>query len=190
MAEGTNAVTNWIEIVAGAFVVLVVFSDVFETVILPRPSLRRFGLVRRILRLTWYDWRWAGMRFKERSRTESLLATFGPSAVLMMFVIWGLLLILGYALIFDGLRTEMRPLPTNFGNPGQPRPRDLMWQEILDQRRELEEEREKVAASIAAETARLLLREAPPDLPLHVRNTQILRKVDSFEGTIRRDLSR
>jgi lipopolysaccharide export system permease protein len=62
------------------------------------------------------------------------------------------------------------PLPANFGNPGQPRPRDLMWQEILDQRRELEGEKEKVAASIAVETARLLLRDAPPDLPLHVRN--------------------
>jgi hypothetical protein len=107
--------TTWPEIVAGALIVVLVFWDVFETVILPRPSVRRLGLVRRVLRLLWYLWRWAGTRSQQQSRREGVLATFGPSAVLIMFGTWALLLILAYGLIFDGIRGEFHPVPRDFG---------------------------------------------------------------------------
>jgi hypothetical protein len=48
-------------------------------------------------------------------RRERWLATYGPVAVLVIFVAWGLALVLGYGLIIDGVRDEIRPAPGNFG---------------------------------------------------------------------------
>ncbi len=104
-----------LELVAGALVVLAVYFDLFETVILPRPVVRRFGLVRRILRLLWYAWRWIGQRIRSLNWRESWLAGFGPAAILIMFGIWAAALMLGFALLVDGVAPEFHPPPGNFG---------------------------------------------------------------------------
>lgn len=106
---------SWLEIVVGLVLLAAVFSDLFQSVILPRPAVRKFGLVRRLLRLLWYGWRWIGTRFRSQSSRESWLAVFAPLAVLLMFALWGFVLVIGYALMVDGVRTEMRPQPDNFG---------------------------------------------------------------------------
>lgn len=106
---------SWLQIVVGLVLLAAVFSDLFGAVILPRPAVRKFGLVRRLLRLLWYGWRWLGTRFKSQSSREGWLAGFAPLAVLLMFALWGLVLVIGYALLVDGVRTEMRPPLDNFG---------------------------------------------------------------------------
>lgn len=106
---------NALEIAAGVILLLFVFVDLFQTVILPRPAVRKFGLVRRLLRLMWYAWRWIGGRMESQSLREGWLATFGPIAVLTMFAVWAVVLMLGYALVIDGVRQEMHPPLNNFG---------------------------------------------------------------------------
>jgi lipopolysaccharide export system permease protein len=61
------------------------------------------------------------------------------------------------------------PLPSNWGKQDQ-RPRDMTWQEILDERQRLEAEKEKLRAEISMKTSERLLRDAPWDLPQHLKN--------------------
>jgi hypothetical protein len=44
-----------------------------------------------------------------------LLGSFGPFVVLAMLFMWVMLLLLGYALILDSMRDEIRPTPPGFG---------------------------------------------------------------------------
>jgi hypothetical protein len=106
---------SWVEIILGLVLLATVFYDLFQTVILPRPAVRKYALVRRLLRLLWFAWRWVGNRINAQSRRESWLAAFAPLAVLLMFSIWGVALVLGYALMVDGVRIETHPEVNNFG---------------------------------------------------------------------------
>ncbi|TMD42876.1 MAG: two pore domain potassium channel family protein [Chloroflexi bacterium] len=106
---------SWLEIMLGLVVILAVFYDLFESVILPRPAVRKIALVRRLLRAFWWMWRWIGNRMESQSRRESWLAVFAPLGVLSMFGVWALALILGYGLLIDGVRTEVHPVPQTFG---------------------------------------------------------------------------
>jgi hypothetical protein len=107
---------GWLEIAGGLVIILIVFYDLFQSVILPRPAVGRFGLVPFLFPAVWVAWRWVGTRSKRPARRESRLAAFGPVAVLMMFGAWAVSLVFGYALILDGLRDGLRPVPPNFGS--------------------------------------------------------------------------
>ena len=99
---------------AGLLLLGVTFFDLFQSVVLPRPSIRRVQLARTVVRPLWRLWKWALNRGTRIDRSEARLAAFGPIALLTLFVIWGLALILGYALVIDGLRDMFRPALTNF----------------------------------------------------------------------------
>jgi hypothetical protein len=70
--------------------------------------------VRQLFLSTWAVWRAIGDRIENQGRREGWLATFAPIGALLMFLAWGATLMLAYALIFDGLRDEMRPVPGDF----------------------------------------------------------------------------
>ena len=93
--------------------ILITFYDLFKSVVLPRPAINKFVLIRRAFFTLWNFWLWANER-QAPSRREGWLATFGPIAVLFMFATWGMILMIGYAFIIDGLRDEIRPVPTDF----------------------------------------------------------------------------
>ncbi len=105
---------SWVEVVAGILLVLLVFYDMFQSAVLPRPSVNKFALVRYALRGVWRIWRWIGRRMSSVPRREGFLAAFGPMGVLMMFGLWALGLILGFALIIDGVRAQIRPALDSF----------------------------------------------------------------------------
>lgn len=106
---------GWLEILAGLILVLAVFYDMFQSVVLPRPAINKFVLVKNLFRSLWVLWRWVGTRTSRVARRERWLAAFGPIGVLVMFGVWALALVIGYALIIDGLRTQMQPVPDTFG---------------------------------------------------------------------------
>ena len=83
--------------------ILITFYDLFKSVVLPRPAINKFVLIRRAFFMLWNFWLWANER-QAPSRREGWLATFGPIAVLFMFATWGMILMVGYAFIIDGLR--------------------------------------------------------------------------------------
>src|SRR5205814_9636077 len=104
-----------LEVIGGLVLCLIIFYDLFQSVVLPRPAVNKFALVRFVLRRIWVGWRWVGNRMSSIARRETWLGTFGPVGVLTMFGLWGLALVLGYALLIDGLRDQIHPVPADFG---------------------------------------------------------------------------
>ena len=104
------------ETVGGLLIIVLIFYDLFQTVVLPRPAARKMQLARFIVRPTWWTWRTIGRRFGKVDRSEGFLAAFGPLSLLGLFMVWGLALTAGYALMLNGLDLEFHPairdLPT------------------------------------------------------------------------------
>lgn len=105
---------RWLEVATGSLLGLIAFYDIFKSIVLPRPAINKFIFVRQLFFSSWALWRSIGDRVENQGRREGWLATFAPIMALIMFVVWGALLMLAYALIFDGLRDEMRPVPGDF----------------------------------------------------------------------------
>lgn len=103
------------EVVVGLTLILIIFYDLFQSVVLPRPAINKLATVRYLLRGAWWLWKWVGDRIALLPRRERWLATYGPIAVIQSFAAWGLGLVLGYGLIIDGFRDEMHPVSENFG---------------------------------------------------------------------------
>src|SRR2546428_13500569 len=108
---------HWGEIAAGLALLLVVLYDIFQSVVLPRPAINKLAIVRYLVRGLYWIWRWVGNRMESIPRRERWLASYGPVAVLAIFLAWGLALVLAYGFVICGVKDEMRPLPGNFGTP-------------------------------------------------------------------------
>lgn len=98
-----------LEVGAGAVIVLIVFYDLFQSVVLPRPAVGKIQLVRLLIRPAWLVWRWVSRRTSRVERSEARLAYFGPLALLGLFVVWALALTLGYGLMISGLGDQFHP---------------------------------------------------------------------------------
>ncbi len=109
-----SSLVNAVTITAGIIVLLVTGYDFFQTVVLPRPAIRRFGLARNVIRPLWTAWRWVALRSTRVDRSEAALAAFAPIALIVLFLIWALALVLGYSLILYGLHSEFRPELADF----------------------------------------------------------------------------
>ena len=107
---------GWIEVVAGIIIVLIVFYDMFQSVVLPRPTVNKVAFVRYVLRRVWRAWRWVGNRMASVQRREGFLAAFGPIAVLLMFGIWAVALVLAFGLMMHGVHTQIHPDLDSFGS--------------------------------------------------------------------------
>ena len=103
-------------LLAGLALLAVTLFDLFQSVVLPRPAVRKFGLARTVARPLWRVWRWVALRSTRVDKSESRLAAFAPIALLLLFLLWGLGLILGYALIIYGLQPEFRPPISDFSD--------------------------------------------------------------------------
>jgi hypothetical protein len=100
--------------IVGLVLILIVFYDLFQSVILPRPAVNKVQLARNIVRPMWLIWRWVSRRTSSIDRSESRLAAFAPVALLMLFAVWAVVLVLGYGLIIDGRRS----VPSVAAGPG------------------------------------------------------------------------
>ena len=105
-----------LEGLAGAVIVLIVMRDVFQSVVTPRPVSGRWRLSRFVPLGLWRPWRWAALRLPNVRAREGMLGSFGPLAVIFALVTWVLLLILGYGLLLDAMRDQVRPRLPDFGS--------------------------------------------------------------------------
>jgi hypothetical protein len=103
-----------IEAAIGIVILAVAFYDVFQSVVLPRPSIAKVRVAPWILRPLWAAWRWLGTRDSRIDRRENWLGTFGPVALIALLAFWSLSSILGYALILDSIRDQIEPPPEDF----------------------------------------------------------------------------
>lgn len=100
-------------IIAGVILVFGVLWETFETIVLPRRVTRRFRLTRLFYRWSWKPWTLLASLRKPRER-DSLLSYFGPISLILLLALWAVALVLGFALIHFGARTQF--LGTNFPN--------------------------------------------------------------------------
>jgi hypothetical protein len=104
-----------VEIGLGIVLTAITLFDVFQSVVFPRPSVGRVQLSVTLVRVTWRAWRAIAQRPHKLQTREAALAAFAPLAVVGLLVLWGLLIIVGYALIFSGLHAGLSPQPDSFG---------------------------------------------------------------------------
>ena len=102
------------EMLLGLSLIAATLFDLFQSVVLPRPSVRRVQLARTVIRPLWRIWKWTLNRGARLDRSEARLAAFAPIALLTLFLIWAVALITGYGLVIDGLGDQFRPALTNF----------------------------------------------------------------------------
>jgi hypothetical protein len=92
-----------LELALGLLLLLLVFWDVFETIIVPRPTPGRLRLSRHLIRGAWRVAR-ANTGAEMGATRDRLLGLFAPAATVLLLVAWLTGLVLGYGLIFFALR--------------------------------------------------------------------------------------
>jgi hypothetical protein len=98
-------------LVAGAFLILLIYWEAFETIVFPRRVSRRFRFTRVFYRATWVPWRAVGLRWKSAKRRESFLSVYGPLSLLMLLVTWIAVLIFAFALLHWGAGSKIQTPP-------------------------------------------------------------------------------
>jgi hypothetical protein len=93
--------------IASVLVILVVFMDAFEAMLLPRRVTRNFRFTRVFFAYTWMPWAALARRMKTGKRREMFLSFYGPLSVLVLFTLWALGLIAGFAVLQWSIGTEL-----------------------------------------------------------------------------------
>src|SRR5579884_3976031 len=103
----------------GVLIVLGMASDVFLTVVVPRRAPRtggRLRLSRYLVSRLWGGWRWLGLHIGSADRREGFLGSFAPLAIILLLLGWVAGLVVGFGLLFDAMRSELKPEPENLGS--------------------------------------------------------------------------
>jgi hypothetical protein len=106
-----------LEGIAGVVLVAAMLLDVFLTVVVPRRAPRagrRLRVSGYLVPGLWKWWRWIGLGMTSAERREVFLGIYGSLIVIVMLVAWVVGLLLGYGLLLDSMRTQLRPEPENF----------------------------------------------------------------------------
>jgi hypothetical protein len=104
-----------ISFVLGLLLVIAVVWDLFETIVVPRPTPGWFRLGKYMVRGSWRVVRRIGWG-DGRETHDRLLGLFAPSITLALLILWLVSLIVGYGLILFALRDQLSPRPDNLGS--------------------------------------------------------------------------
>ncbi len=103
-------------IVAGALLVALSMSDVFQSVVVPRAVGRRLRPSFYLSRTTW--WIWPHMSWwihpRDGDKREDFLAMYAPFNLILSLALWSLLMLLGFGAMFYGMRESVHPAITSF----------------------------------------------------------------------------
>lgn len=91
----------------GISLIVIVLWDAFEAIVLPRRVTRRFRLIRAFYRITWVPCRFAARRIRTAKRREALLSFFGPLSLILLFIVWAISLVLGFAMLQWSFGTQL-----------------------------------------------------------------------------------
>jgi Ion channel len=89
--------------VIGLLVVIAILWEAFETIVLPRRVTRRHRITVLFYRLTWRAWRAIARNLHSGKGRESFLSYYGPLSLLVLFIFWAAVLILGFALTYHSV---------------------------------------------------------------------------------------
>ena len=115
VALGTiGAMLGPVEVVLGIAVVAYALNDIFQGVVVPRPTPAQYRLSRLVVLNGWRLWRALGLRSRTTDGRERMLGTFAPLTLVVLLILWLSVVVLGFGLIFYGLRNELHPLVHDF----------------------------------------------------------------------------
>ena len=98
-----------LEATFGLLILTGVYYDLFQSVVLPRPSVGKLRLSPLVLRPFWSAWRWVGNRIPRLDRRENWLGTFGPIALIMLLSFWVAGLVIGFTFLINSMRDQLQP---------------------------------------------------------------------------------
>jgi hypothetical protein len=102
-----------IGLIAGSILLVVIFHDAFEVMLLPRRVRRKLRFITVLFQYTWTLWAWLAERMPLGGRRDMFLSLYGPLSLVMLIGSWILGLILGFALVQHPL--SFRAKPVSFG---------------------------------------------------------------------------
>jgi len=95
--------------VAGLALVLLVLSDIFRTILLPRPSVKALRLSPLLGRLFVPLWFKATERIKSTWSRQTVRASLAPFLIVLALFFWVALLVLGYGLMIHADSKDINP---------------------------------------------------------------------------------
>ncbi|MBD5634317.1 MAG: two pore domain potassium channel family protein, partial [Candidatus Eremiobacteraeota bacterium] len=98
----------------GLAIVIITLLDVFQTVLVPRPTGRRWRPSAFLTRGAWKAWGFVAQRYLAVEAREDVLGAFAPLMLVMLLAFWIASLIVGYGLAFYALREQIKPVPGFF----------------------------------------------------------------------------
>jgi hypothetical protein len=90
-------------LILGFICCLGVALDAFQTIILPRRPTGHLRITRLFFILTWGPWSTLAPRISNKRVREQVYSIYGPLSLLLLLALWGVLLVLGFALFFFAL---------------------------------------------------------------------------------------
>jgi hypothetical protein len=87
---------------AGAFLIVLVLWEAFETIIFPRRVTRRMRMTRIFYRVTWRAWKRIVYLMPAGRPSENLLSIYGPLSLIVLLSLWAFTLMLGFGLLHWG----------------------------------------------------------------------------------------
>ena len=106
--------TDLLFLFPGLALLALVLWDVFETIVVPRPTQGWFRIGRYVIRFTWRGLR-AAADWRGGSARDRWLGLFAPAATIMLLFAWLLGLIVAFGLILYALRGDLSPPPPDLG---------------------------------------------------------------------------
>jgi hypothetical protein len=103
-----SGIASSIELAIGILICAGVLWDGFETTVLPRTVAPMRRLSGKFLRSSWWLWSRVGKRIKHPELRLTFLAVYGPLSVMILLVIWGGLMVVGFTLIYQGLGDRLQ----------------------------------------------------------------------------------
>ncbi|MBV8198235.1 MAG: two pore domain potassium channel family protein [Candidatus Eremiobacteraeota bacterium] len=108
---------NVLGVLLGVACVAVTLNDVFQAVVVPRATGRRYRVSFYFWRLAWKIWPNIAWRLyaSDDGRREDFFAVFAPFMLIAILALWVFLLILGFGTMLWGMRETVTPAHASFG---------------------------------------------------------------------------
>lgn len=101
---------------AGLVLLGIALWDIFQSIVVPRPTPGRLRLGRYLIPPTWRLWRAIGTRARNPQATDWFLGLYAPGAAILLFVVWLAIIILADGLMLWALRGEVTPHLAGFSD--------------------------------------------------------------------------
>jgi voltage-gated potassium channel Kch len=102
--------------IVGAFVFGIVLWDIFQSIVVPRPTPGGLRLARYVIPPTWRLWRALGTRRRDANAADWFLGLFAPGAAILLFAGWLVVLIAADGLMLFALRAQITPHLGDYGD--------------------------------------------------------------------------